>query len=1067
MNFLFNVNFWGERYTRFFLDYSLPSQLAAGNIPYMLRHNQGAIKYRIYTTREDAVLVVNSPVYVKLCKLVETEIIDLDTFDLYNHHNRGTMTLCHADAIQYANANNYSLLFIWPDIIFSYNSLGTLFKLALSGKTSVFVPSLAVHTGNFLQELGRRYVLDNGALTIPPREMVAIGVKTPCMQSLQWKIDSPHFNTCSPWIFWDVPGEGILQRAFHMTPMLLTPDDKSVQLDYDPRDELGLDGNAYLSKAMRDISAIAVVCDSDDFLCASLNDEILPVIQNRFRAIDVANFARRILLPHHYSLFSNKVRFHYTELSLQWDRVEGMSDNVVNDILTMLQRTRSAPKKSNAFDGGVAAENQAVSQGANRRILFISLEFPLWKQARSWSYTANMGIEEGFSANGVSFVTVPVLYGLWCWDPASWLCHLKDICSGKQFDQVWIEVVHNYFDNRILSYIETLAPVRLAIIAESLTYPDEIYTLSPDLRNRQEEVVSRLKYMTHALVGDEKDSEWLNNRHIIKALWWVQAIPERVLCSSVRPSTTKEALFTGAMYGVREQWLYHPALKGLLVHQKPLEEDAHLPELFDQTNTNIITVLKTGNSFSEELLARHVDLLRTIRRQSFALWLKGLTYGSAVVNLPSFFQSYAGRVYEGMASGQPVISWRIPDRPRVNSLFEDGRDILLFSKDDPEQLAEQIRRVQSDPEFAEYIATNARNKIITYHTMEKRVAQIINWIYTGDEPDYGEYPSDLKIEHVYDNVIGGTMSPSDFHGNTDLGSLADIRECGQNSIDSGNILDAISIYNNGVHLFPGEIDLWQQLRRLALLTGDADTARNATSRISCISSDKRANEDNNSSYVCVATLPDGHLSLTELMKTGQYETDKTGYIPVYDDLFSGIRTKNIKLLEIGIFKGGSLKLWRDYFVNGTVVGLDLMPVQVPDTTGRLKTYQGSQDDTKLLDLIALEQAPNGFDVIIDDASHIGELTRKSFWHLFENHLNSGGMYIIEDWGTGYWPSFVDGQAYQPGFPHTAGMVGFVKELIDECAMPDITKPGLGSGIPCESKIRSMSIYNGLVIIIKC
>jgi hypothetical protein len=50
--------------------------------------------------------------------------------------------------------------------------------------------------------------------------------------------------------------------------------------------------------------------------------------------------------------------------------------------------------------------------------------------------------------------------------------------------------------------------------------------------------------------------------------------------------------------------------------------------------------------------------------------------------------------------------------------------------------------------------------------------------------------------------------------------------------------------------------------------------------------------------------------------------------------------------------------------------------------------------------IADNVAPEGFDIIIDDASHIGELTKTAFWHLFDNHLKPNGLYAIEDWGTG-------------------------------------------------------------------
>lgn len=44
-------------------------------------------------------------------------------------------------------------------------------------------------------------------------------------------------------------------------------------------------------------------------------------------------------------------------------------------------------------------------------------------------------------------------------------------------------------------------------------------------------------------------------------------------------------------------------------------------------------------------------------------------------------------------------------------------------------------------------------------------------------------------------------------------------------------------------------------------------------------------------------------------------------------------------------------------------------------------------------------------------TEIGVLARASFWHLFDNQLKSGGMYVIEDWGTGYWDKWLDGVSY--------------------------------------------------------
>lgn len=237
-----------------------------------------------------------------------------------------------------------------------------------------------------------------------------------------------------------------------------------------------------------------------------------------------------------------------------------------------------------------------------------------------------------------------------------------------------------------------------------------------------------------------------------------------------------------------------------------------------------------------------------------------------------------------------------------------------------------------------------------------------------------------------------------------------------------------------------------------------------------------------------------------------YGTGKPAqFLKNYERLFGPLIDKEIKLLEIGVHKGGSLLLWRDYFEKAIIVGLDRTPVKVEDQTGRIHVYHGKQQDTALLSHIAQEMAPEGFDVIIDDCSHIAELTRISFWHLFDNHLKPGGLYIIEDWGTGYWNNWVDGKQYKPWrkpilhsarsclaafvgsilknrsglWPrlyklayykqefssHNYGMVGFIKQLVDECGTRAII--GLDGGRPPRpSKFQRMCISDLQVIVVK-
>lgn len=129
--------------------------------------------------------------------------------------------------------------------------------------------------------------------------------------------------------------------------------------------------------------------------------------------------------------------------------------------------------------------------------------------------------------------------------------------------------------------------------------------------------------------------------------------------------------------------------------------------------------------------------------------------------------------------------------------------------------------------------------------------------------------------------------------------------------------------------------------------------------------------------------------------------------------------KRINLLEIGVDKGGSLRLWQDYFPHGNIVGIDWEPPKDFVPGERIQIFKGSQDDEQFLSRVANQAAPDGFDIIIDDASHVGELTKRTFWHLFDNHLKPGGLYVIEDWGTGYWDDWPDGKAINREAPRTS------------------------------------------------
>lgn len=197
---------------------------------------------------------------------------------------------------------------------------------------------------------------------------------------------------------------------------------------------------------------------------------------------------------------------------------------------------------------------------------------------------------------------------------------------------------------------------------------------------------------------------------------------------------------------------------------------------------------------------------------------------------------------------------------------------------------------------------------------------------------------------------------------------------------------------------------------------------------------------------------------------------------IYDRYFRDFSDRPVTLLELGVYTGESLKVWASYFPRGTVIGVDIMENRA-DFSGypNIVFERADQTDSGRLKEICLAHAAGGLDIIVDDASHIGQYSAASYAALFP-YLKSGGLYIVEDWGTGYfddWPDgnhfqrfcseAVDGQIARRIPSHDFGMVGFVKSLVDEVA-GDHVKP-TRSATPTRPDVMSfMHLYKQTVII---
>lgn len=205
-------------------------------------------------------------------------------------------------------------------------------------------------------------------------------------------------------------------------------------------------------------------------------------------------------------------------------------------------------------------------------------------------------------------------------------------------------------------------------------------------------------------------------------------------------------------------------------------------------------------------------------------------------------------------------------------------------------------------------------------------------------------------------------------------------------------------------------------------------------------------------------------------------TKPLAYYRIYERYFAPLARESLDILELGTYQGDSTKIFATYFPKARLLTLDL-EVREIDFTGfaNVRAVQADQADQAALERVCGEFAPGGFDIVIDDASHIGRHSLRSYEILF-SRVKPGGFYVVEDWGTGYWPEWPDGASRRPVqvvdgdaatriVSHDHGMVGFVKHLVDETAK-GVRNPYRSDDRPEPRTIEFLHCHPGLVILKK-
>lgn len=160
----------------------------------------------------------------------------------------------------------------------------------------------------------------------------------------------------------------------------------------------------------------------------------------------------------------------------------------------------------------------------------------------------------------------------------------------------------------------------------------------------------------------------------------------------------------------------------------------------------------------------------------------------------------------------------------------------------------------------------------------------------------------------------------------------------------------------------------------------------------------------------------------ELFKETKNQSEKfIKYFSIYEEIFKDYREKDIIFVEIGIYNGGSLEIWKKYFSKKSrIIGIDINPVCKKFEAEGIEVFIGNQSDPEFWKSFFLKVGK--VDIILDDGGHTNLDQIITAASVVPN-INDGGILLTEDTHTSYMKSY--------NSEMKKSFINFSKKIIDD------------------------------------
>jgi cephalosporin hydroxylase len=178
------------------------------------------------------------------------------------------------------------------------------------------------------------------------------------------------------------------------------------------------------------------------------------------------------------------------------------------------------------------------------------------------------------------------------------------------------------------------------------------------------------------------------------------------------------------------------------------------------------------------------------------------------------------------------------------------------------------------------------------------------------------------------------------------------------------------------------------------------------------------------------------------------------YFDIYDRHFAPYRGKKITVVEFGVSHGGSLQMWKKYFGRkARILRVDINPECAKLVEPQIEIVIGDQEDRKFLR--ALRNKVGDIDVVIEDGGHTMPQQINTFEVLWPA-VRDGGVFLIEDLHTSYWPH------YDAGYKKPGTFIEYAKDLVDQMNAWHSREESLAVDKYTRS-IKGMHVYDSIIV----